>query len=87
MPIRGHVLGCAVRADLTVTFIGRKLGCYLGAGPDHAGTIVFDDLEVPLGAYDGIDTHVEAARRVSRRRLRCPCADARRTRGVTATCS
>jgi NAD(P)H-hydrate epimerase len=47
----GHVLGSAVRADLTVTFIGRKLGCYLGAGPDHAGTIVFDDLEVPLGAY------------------------------------
>ena len=33
----GHVLGVAVRADLTVTFIGRKLGCYLGAGPDHAG--------------------------------------------------
>ena len=47
----GHVLGSAVRADLTVTFIGRKLGCYLGAGPDHAGTIVFDDLDVPLGAY------------------------------------
>jgi NAD(P)H-hydrate epimerase len=47
----GHALGQAVRADLTVTFIGRKLGCYLGAGPDHAGTIVFDDLEVPLGAY------------------------------------
>jgi NAD(P)H-hydrate epimerase len=49
----GHVLGCAVRADLTVTFIGRKVGCYLGAGPDHAGRIVFDDLEVPLGAYEG----------------------------------
>ena len=47
----GHVLGCAVRADLTVTFIGRKVGCYLGAGPDHAGAIVFDDLDVPLGAY------------------------------------
>ncbi len=47
----GHVLGCAVRADLTVTFIGRKLGCYLGAGPDHAGTIVFDDLDVPLGTF------------------------------------
>jgi ADP-dependent NAD(P)H-hydrate dehydratase / NAD(P)H-hydrate epimerase len=48
----GHVLGCAVRADLTVTFIGRKVGCYLGAGPDYAGKIVFDDLEVPLGAYE-----------------------------------
>jgi hydroxyethylthiazole kinase-like uncharacterized protein yjeF len=48
----GHVLGCAVRADLTVTFIGRKVGCYLGVGPDYAGKIVFDDLEVPLGAYE-----------------------------------
>ena len=47
------MLGCAVRADLTVTFIGRKVGCYLGAGPDHAGQIVFDDLEVPLGTYEG----------------------------------
>ena len=47
----GHVLGCAVRADLTVTFIGRKLGLYLGAGPDHAGEVIFDDLEVPLGVY------------------------------------
>jgi NAD(P)H-hydrate epimerase len=42
----GHVLGCAVRADLTVTFIGRKVGCHVGAGPDHAGTIVFDGLGV-----------------------------------------
>jgi ADP-dependent NAD(P)H-hydrate dehydratase / NAD(P)H-hydrate epimerase len=49
----GHVLGRAVRADLTVTFIGRKLGCYLGAGPDHAGVIEFDDLDVPLAVYDG----------------------------------
>jgi NAD(P)H-hydrate epimerase len=49
----GHVLGRAVHADLTVTFIGHKLGCYLGAGPDHAGHVVFDDLEVPLGVYDG----------------------------------
>ena len=47
----GRVLGRAVHAGLTVTFIGRKLGCYLGTGADHAGTIVFDDLEVPLGAY------------------------------------
>jgi NAD(P)H-hydrate epimerase len=50
----GHVLGCAVRADLTVTFIGRKLGCYVAAGPDHAGTVVFDDLGVPLATYDGV---------------------------------
>jgi NAD(P)H-hydrate epimerase len=48
----GHVLGTAVRADLTVTFIGRKVGCYLAAGPDHTGEILFDDLGVPLATYD-----------------------------------
>jgi len=49
----GHVLGAAVRADLTVTFIGRKVGCHLAAGPDHTGDILFDDLGVPLATYDG----------------------------------
>ncbi len=47
----GAVLGIAARADLTVTFIGRKAGCYLGAGPDHVGRLVFDDLGVPPGTY------------------------------------
>lgn len=48
----GAVLGVAARAALTVTFIGRKLGLYLGAGPEHVGHVVFDDLRVPLATYD-----------------------------------
>lgn len=44
----GQVLGGAVRAEMTATFIGRKLGLYVGAGPEHAGEIVFADLGVPL---------------------------------------
>jgi NAD(P)H-hydrate epimerase len=51
----GQVLGRAVRAALTVTFIGRKLGCHVGAGPDHAGRVVFDSLGVPPVVYDGIE--------------------------------
>jgi len=47
----GAVLGVAVRAELTVTFIGRKLGCYLGAGPEQVGRLVFDDLAVPPETY------------------------------------
>jgi NAD(P)H-hydrate epimerase len=47
----GSVLGVAVRAALTVTFIGRKLGLYLGAGPDCVGHIVFDGLQVPKEAF------------------------------------
>lgn len=42
----GTVLGTAVRADVTVSFIGRKLGLYVGAGPDHAGRRAFADLGV-----------------------------------------
>ncbi|MCQ4294029.1 NAD(P)H-hydrate dehydratase [Pseudomonas stutzeri] len=41
----GHVLGHAVRADLSVTFIGLKLGLFTGDGPDRVGTLVFDDLQ------------------------------------------
>ena len=34
----------AVRADLTVTFIGRKTGLYLGNGPALTGEVIFADL-------------------------------------------
>lgn len=43
----GAVQGCAVRADLTVSFIVRKLGLYTAAGPDCAGRREFADLEIP----------------------------------------
>ncbi len=48
----GATLGAAVRADVTVTFIGEKLGLRTGAGVDHAGDIVFDGLAVPPDIYD-----------------------------------
>jgi NAD(P)H-hydrate epimerase len=50
----GQVMGGAIRADLTVTFIGRKLGVYLGAGPEHAGETMFADLGVPLEAVSHV---------------------------------
>ena len=51
----GVVLGIAARAELTVTFIGRKLGLYLGAGPEHRGQLVFDDLGVPSATWAGAE--------------------------------
>lgn len=42
----GGVTGVAVQADVTVTFIGPKIGLSTGAGLTHAGTVVFDDLGV-----------------------------------------
>jgi len=50
----GRILGSAVQADLTVTFIGRKLGQVTGEGPAACGTLVFDDLGVPDGVYTGV---------------------------------
>ncbi|NBB10871.1 NAD(P)H-hydrate dehydratase [Pseudomonas sp. SLFW] len=41
----GHTLGVAVRADLTVTFIGLKVGLFTGDAPDLVGELVFDDLQ------------------------------------------
>ncbi len=45
--LSGEVMGAAVRAAITVSFVGLKQGFFLGAGPDHAGLIVFDDLSIP----------------------------------------
>lgn len=50
----GAVLGCAVRADLTVTFIGLKRGLFAYAAPDYTGEIEFSDLGVPGAAYDAV---------------------------------
>ena len=43
----GLPLGAAVRADLTVTFVGRKLGLYLGEGRAYTGRVEFVDLGIP----------------------------------------
>jgi NAD(P)H-hydrate epimerase len=43
----GQVLGIAVCADLTVTFVGLKAGLYLGDGPAHAGRVTFASLDIP----------------------------------------
>jgi len=65
----GAVLGAAIRSSLTVTFIGRKVGLYLGTGPDQVGYLVFNDLDVPGETYATVapvarllaETDVEAA--------------------------
>jgi NAD(P)H-hydrate epimerase len=43
---RGVTQGVAVRADCTITFVGLKTGLFIGDGPEYAGTVYFDDLEV-----------------------------------------
>lgn len=43
----GQVLGAAVHADLTVTFIALKAGLFTGAGPACRGRLRFHDLALP----------------------------------------
>lgn len=47
----GKVLGNAVKADATISFIGLKQGLFTGEGPEQCGELRFDDLNVPSGVY------------------------------------
>lgn len=49
----GRILGSAVRAQATISFIGLKQGMFTGAGPDCCGEIRFDALQVPAVVYSG----------------------------------
>ncbi len=49
----GAVLGAAVRAAATVTFVALKRGLFTADGPDHCGEITLDDLGAPPGFFDG----------------------------------
>ncbi|WP_444943352.1 NAD(P)H-hydrate dehydratase [Microbulbifer sp. ZKSA006] len=47
--------GEAVSADMTVTFIGRKMGLYCGRGPALCGEVIFEDLGAPEAAYRAVE--------------------------------
>ncbi len=48
----GQVLGCAIKADATITFIGWKLGLVLGQAAEQVGHyIACDDLGLPALAF------------------------------------
>jgi len=51
----GVPLGCAVRAAVTVTFVGQKPGLLTAQGPDHAGRVRFARLDLPDAVYAGIE--------------------------------
>ena len=43
----GEILGCAIRATATLSFIGPKAGFRMGAGPSHCGHVEVADIGVP----------------------------------------
>jgi NAD(P)H-hydrate epimerase len=57
----GRVLGSAVEAAVTISFIGLKQGLFTGRGPDCSGDVCFDGLKVPATIYAA---EVLSARRI-----------------------
>ncbi len=72
----GRVMGAAVRAQATLSFIGLKPGLFTAEGPAHAGDIYFDDLGVPPAVFEGI---APFARRITPDNLRGLLAPRRRS--------
>ena len=68
-----HVLGCAVRADLTVTFIGRKIGLLPRRRPRPRGQ---DRVRRPRGTAGRLRRRRSPRASLTSQscRLRCPCA-------------
>ncbi len=50
----GAVLGAAIRAAATLTFIGLKPGLFTGQGPACCGAVHFADLDVPPDIYPAL---------------------------------
>ena len=71
----GRVMGAAVRADLTVSFIGLKCGLFTADGPDLCGQLHFSDLNIPAEVYGHLKP---AARRIDYRSLISEIAPRRR---------
>ncbi len=51
----GCAPGEAIVADVTVTFIGNKLGLFSGCGPEHCGKVVFDPIGVDISRFEDIE--------------------------------
>jgi len=62
----GRILGTAVRAAATISFIGLKQGLFTGSGPDCCGDVRFDALQVPAAIYA---RQILSARRLDRTQL------------------
>ncbi len=50
----GNVMGCAVKADCTVSFIGLKQGLFTGQAADYCGEIFYASLAVPEAIFQEV---------------------------------
>jgi len=49
----GQVMGVAIKADMTVTFVGLKAGLFLGDAANYVGDLRFSDLGIPEACRAG----------------------------------
>lgn len=57
----GKIMGVAVKADVTVSFLGLNRGLFTGDGPTVSGCIYFSDLDAPDGVYEAVPTTTRLA--------------------------
>lgn len=55
----GNVLGLAIKATVTVTFISKKIGLFTGEGREYCGEIICDDLDLPKEIFKQINPCAE----------------------------
>ncbi len=54
----GNIMGAAVNANVTATFMGKKRGMFTHDGREYSGQIKFNNLDIPLESYDELgDSH------------------------------
>lgn len=68
----GQILGCAIEADCTVSFIGLKRGLFTSDAVNYVGAIYFDDLLIPESVYDNVAVNVFRTTRADVVRLLSP---------------
>ena len=47
----GELMGCGIKADVTITFGRNKTGLVCGAGQEYAGRVLVEDIGIPDEAY------------------------------------
>lgn len=50
----GRLFGAAIQAERTISFLGLKLGFYVGEGPNFTGIVMCDGLDLPQQAFDAV---------------------------------
>lgn len=53
----GELMGCGIKADVTITFGRNKTGLVCGAGQNFAGRVLVEDIGIPNEAYIEAETH------------------------------